>query len=232
MAKGVRVTARAVRQASHNRWPTAGSPCRAAVAPRCQDQHRDVQGRINSASNSPPRLRPTVRAAPTAPSRLSTGVPNSNEPSSTGKQRAGRPSISASKAPAAPVPARKKPVCQYLGQNQKRQGCGETTHCSSDPSSKSLRKSPSSESRTANRPPPRPAPEKGFATIASQGRRPGEQGDDDSEEHQGLASSAGRRNSRRASRATTRPNTRIMRRAVRGRVRGSRRGHGPCCGGW
>src|SRR5690606_33332698 len=51
IAKGVRVTARAVRLASHNRWPTVGSPCRAACnAPLPRISTGMYSGRISSAS--------------------------------------------------------------------------------------------------------------------------------------------------------------------------------------
>src|SRR5690606_4688416 len=108
-------------------------------------------GRISSASSSPPRLRPTVSAAPTAPSRLSTGVPSSSDSSSTGRQRGGRPSISASSGDSS---TSARPVnnqwARTLASTNSANGCGETTHCSSEPSSKSLRNSPSSDSSTAS----------------------------------------------------------------------------------
>ncbi|MNR37259.1 hypothetical protein D3C85_1552620 [compost metagenome] len=106
-------------------------------------------GRISSASNRPPRFKPTVSAAPTAPSRLSTGVPSSNESSNTGRQAAGKPSISASKGASKTSARPEKAQCaSTLAKTRRARGCGERTHCSSDPSSKSLRKSPSSESKT------------------------------------------------------------------------------------
>ncbi len=78
----------------------------------------------------------------------------------------------------------KQPVCQHLGQHQKSQGCGERTHCSREPSSKSLRNSPSSESSTANSAATQTRPGDKVCSNWLSGPTAREQGDDDGEEHQ------------------------------------------------
>ena len=59
-------------------------------------------------------------------------------------------------------------------------------------------------------PPPRPGRATRFVAIGFPARPPGEQGDDDGEEHQRVGQPAGRRNSRRASRARSRLKTLLM----------------------
>ncbi|MCY1505706.1 hypothetical protein D9M68_399280 [compost metagenome] len=235
MAKGVRVTARAVRLASHNRWPTVGSPCRAACnAPLPRISTGMYSGRISSASSRPPRLSPTVSAAPTAPSRLNTGVPSSSESSSTGRQRAGRPSISASSGASSTRANPEKSQCaSTLARTRSGRGCGETTHCSREPSSKSLRKSPSSESSTANRAATQTRPGERLCNNCVSGpTASGNNATTMAKNTSGLANSAGRRTSRRASRATSRVKTLLMRGVAPDQVRDNRRAPVPCCGGW
>ncbi len=213
MANGVSVNASAVRLASHNKCPLLGSPCsEACSAPLPRISTGMYSGRISSASNRPPRLRPTVKAAPTAPSRLSTGVPSNRESSSTGMQRAGRPSISANSGDIRTRASPENSQCaSTLASTRRARGCGERTHCSREPSSKSLRNSPSSESSTANSAATQTRPgDKVCSNWLSGPTARGNRAMTMAKNTSGLASSAGRRNSRRASRARSRLKTLLM----------------------
>ncbi|MNT33784.1 hypothetical protein D3C72_1697270 [compost metagenome] len=170
-------------------------------------------------------MRPTVSAAPTAPSRLKTGVPSNSESNSTGRQRPGKPSIRASNGASS---TRAKPensqFASTLANTRRGKGCGERTHCSSEPSSKSLRNSPSSESSTANSAATHTNPgDRVCNSCVSGPTANGNRAITMAKNTSGLASSAGRRNNSRASRATKRLNTSLIEYAVPDQARGNRR---------
>ena len=188
-------------------------PCKAACnAPLPRISTGMYRGRISSASSNPPRLSPTVSAAPTAPSRLNTGVPSSSDSISTGTQCPGNPSIKASTGATSTSASPEKTQCaSTLTRTRRAKGCGERTHCSSDPSSKSLRNSPSSESSTANSAATQTSPgDKVCNNCVSGPTASGNNAITIAKNTSGLASSAGRRASSRASRCSNRMNTLLM----------------------
>ncbi len=111
-----------------------------------------------------------------------------------------------------------------LARTRSAKGCGETTHCSSDPSSKSLRNRPSSESSTANNAATQISPGEIVCNSCDSGpTASGNRAMTMAKNTNGLASSAGRRNNSRLSRASNSVKTLLMRLAAPDRSRGSPR---------
>src|SRR5690606_20106346 len=132
--------------------------------------------------------------------------------SSTGRQRPGRPSISASRGASSTSAKPLNSQCASTLANTRRgRGCDERTHCSSEPSSKSLRKSPSSESSTANSAATQTSPgERVCNNCVSGPTASGNRATTMAKKTSGFARSDGRRASRRISRDSNWVKTLLM----------------------
>src|SRR5690554_5943576 len=159
-------------------------------------------GKINNANNIPPRFKPTVKAAPTAPSKLNTGVPNNSDNNKVGMCCVGRPNIKANKGDNITNAKPQYSQCaSTLARTITTNGCGETTHCSSEPSSKSLRNNPSSDNNTANKAATQIKPgDKVCSSCVSGPTAKGNNAITMVKNTNGLTSSAGRRKTMRVSR--------------------------------
>ncbi len=155
-SQAARRTARAP-SASQRRARAAAPRTAARPALRCRrPRRRSGPARTAAApaasSSIPERRMPTVSATQTAPIRLSSGVASASATSSTGRTARGQmqhlaPAAARRRAAAARSSASAPRSCMPSSSDS---GCGERTSCSSEPSSRSLRNSVSSESSPAS----------------------------------------------------------------------------------
>src|SRR5471030_3084094 len=130
-------------------------------------------GRISNASNRPPRFNPTVSAAPTAPSRLSTGVPSNKESSNTGRQAAGKPSINANSGASKTSARPEKAQCaSTLAKTRRARGSAKGPTVQAIRLRNHCGKARPARVKPIKGPLPRPVPETRFATIETRGRPP------------------------------------------------------------
>ena len=94
-----------------------------------------ASGSTSSASSTPPRCRPSVSPAPTAPIRLRATLPTSSAPSIPGIAAYGAPSAVATSGAASTSGRPVSSQCtQHLASSSHASGNPETASCSSEPS--------------------------------------------------------------------------------------------------
>src|SRR5699024_9203611 len=102
-----------------------------------------------------------------------------------------------------------------LARTKMTSGCGETTHCSKEPSSKSLRNNPSNDNKTASNAATHNKPGDNVCNICDSGpTAKGNKAITMAKNTNGLTSSAGRRNMRRVSRTNNSVKTLLIKRSA------------------